>query len=74
MKTDKLMDALKAFEIAGQDEIKGGYYTIIYSSGRNPNESHATIYDSADHIYSEGYYDSGWESRHPSGVASSNLE
>jgi hypothetical protein len=68
MKTDKLMDALKAFEVSGQDEIRGGYYTIIYRAGRNGNESHGTIYDAKDHVYSESYYSTGWESLHPSGI------
>jgi hypothetical protein len=76
MKTDKLMDALKAFEIEGQDEIRGGYYTIIYGQGRqgNPNESHAIIYDAPNHIYSESYYPSNWEALHPSGKAVANID
>lgn len=68
MKTDRLMDALKAFEVNGLEEIRGGYYTIIYKQGRAPGESHGTIYDAKDHVYSASYYSSAWEALHPSGI------
>ncbi len=33
MKNDKLMDALRVFELRNQEELKGGYYTVSYQSG-----------------------------------------
>jgi hypothetical protein len=43
MKNDKLLDALKAFELKNHKEVKGGTLTISYQSGHGISD----VYDSA---------------------------
>jgi hypothetical protein len=68
MKEDKLLKAFKAFEIKNAENVKGGYWKIIYGAGRNVNESYYTMYSDKNTIDSQGYTSLNWEAVHNPGA------